>query len=424
MVQDAGKWGNSMKISLDKTIKAMSIALDLGEISSEIDTDIIEKVSNINYTEHKFLHHSKRTTYIAIKIAQELNIDKETLKLLYLCATLHDIGAINGLNISHNSETFIVEHCRLGSEITIPFPQYNNLSKIILYHHENYNGSGPFGLKGDQIPIESQIIRISDLIEVQYKDKEPSYLQRDRIIQWVNNNKGKLFCEKIANAFLKVSQKDIFWFDLENLPIMDFILDKISPKLDLYLNLQEFQSIATIFSNIIDSKSSFTATHSHGIAELCYSVSKYLNYDEEKCIKMKIAGLLHDIGKLAIPCNILNKNGSLTKEEFSIIKSHSYYTKIILDKIEDIPDISDWASNHHEKLNGSGYPRGLDHSLLCEESKILGVCDIYQALTEDRPYRKGLSVEKAFSILDNMVVENNLSLAAVNYLKNTLNYNI
>lgn len=201
---------------------------------------------------------------------------------------------------------------------------------------------------------------------------------------------------------------------------MDIILNREKPKFDIYIDLNNFEIIAEIFANIIDSKSSFTAKHSKGIAKLAYEVSRCIGYDCDKCKKMKIAGLLHDIGKLAIPLSILDKKGSLTPEEFEIIKSHVYYTKIILDRIEDIPEISIWASNHHEKLNGRGYPAGLTAESLSQESRILGVCDIYQALTEDRPYRDGLGRERALSIMKDMADNNFICKDALNNLKDTL----
>ncbi|MPN28700.1 3'3'-cGAMP-specific phosphodiesterase 1 [bioreactor metagenome] len=201
---------------------------------------------------------------------------------------------------------------------------------------------------------------------------------------------------------------------------MGFILDYIAPKKEKYVTLKEFEYIAEIFATIIDSKSGFTAMHSRGIADLAFEVSKYVGYDENKCLKMKIAGLLHDIGKLAIPATILDKKDKLTEDEFSLIKSHTYYTKLILDRIELIPDISEWAANHHEKLNGAGYPRRLSAEHISEESKIIGVCDIYQALTEDRPYRKGMYMYEAFQILDDMVKSEFICGNAVKALKSTL----
>ncbi|WMJ79634.1 HD domain-containing protein [Clostridium sp. MB40-C1] len=408
-----------MRISLDKTILAMAIALDLAEINSIEDTYVIENVSKINYSEHEFFHHSKRTAYIAIKIATELNLDTESMQCLYISSLLHDIGVTSSVSLTknHTSEKFIKQHCVDGANILNPFPVFNDISDIILYHHENYNGTGAMGLKKDEIPIISQIIRIADLIELSYKEKVPSFKQRDYIIDWIKSKENIIFSSEMVNAFLTLSQKDSFWFDVENVAFIDYILLYNSPHLDIYLNLQDFEKIAEIFSRIIDSKSKFTAEHSKGIAYLAYKISKHIGYSKEKCTKMKIAGLLHDIGKLAIPSKILDKNGPLTKNEFSIIKTHVYYTAIILNKIEDIPEISEWASNHHEKINGDGYPNRLNGDNLSEESRIIAVCDIYQALTEDRPYRKGLNIHKAISIMDEMSEKNYICKNALNHLK-------
>lgn len=410
-----------MNISLSKTIRAMSIALDLAEISSIGDKeDIIEDISNINYSDHEFTNHSKRTAYIALRIGYALNLCNQDMKRLHLAAILHDIGATNSLKSSHIPGGYIREHCIKGYDILQPFPTFHKTSNVILYHHENYNGTGPMNLKGNKTPIESQIIRLADLVELLYEEKVPPYKQQNRINNWVKSNSGIIFSPKVCDAFLDVASKDLFWFDLENIAFIGSILDNISPKLDIYLNLDDFETIAFIFSNIIDSKSNFTAMHSIGISELAFRISKHLGYSEEKCKKMKIAGLLHDIGKLAIPSKVLDKEGPLDKDEFSIIKSHVYYTYIILDKIDNIEDIRDWASNHHEKLNGKGYPAGLSSEALSEESRIIAVCDIYQALTEDRPYRDGLSKEKALSMMDSMANENLICKSALNHLKNAL----
>ncbi|MCH3965998.1 MAG: HD domain-containing protein [Clostridium sp.] len=413
-----------MKISMDKIIRAMSIALDLAQMSSRgsnYNTPIIEKITNINYSNHRFMHHSQRTTYIALKIAEQLNLSEDRKKYIYVVSLLHDIGASNCLDESHSSSLFIKKHCITGANIISTFPKFKGIDRIILYHHENFDGSGAIGLKGDSIPIESQIIRVSDITELLYKEDENVFKQREYIRNWIKRKSGIIFSKEIADAFLDISSKDIFWFDMENISFMDIILDKVRPKLNIYFDLNEFAIIAGIFANIIDDKSKFTATHSKGIAELAYLVSIHIGYDREKCSKMRIAGLLHDIGKLAIPISILDKEGALTPEEFEIIKSHVYYTRIILDRIEDIPDISTWASNHHEKLNGKGYPEGLTAKDLSEESRILAVCDIYQALTEDRPYRIGMERGKAFSIMDDMVKGGFICGRAFGNLKCALN---
>ena len=111
----------------------------------------------------------------------------------------------------------------------------------------------------------------------------------------------------------------------------------------------------------------------------------------------------------------------ITSPTFNIVKSHAYYTNLILSPISGFDDVRMWASNHHEKLNGTGYPNKLTDKDLSLESRILAVCDIYQALTEDRPYRDGLSQKKSFDILEKMASDNLICIKAVKLLYEALN---
>lgn len=122
-----------------------------------------------------------------------------------------------------------------------------------------------------------------------------------------------------------------------------------------------------------------------------------------------IASDLHDIGKLAIPNDIIDKAGKLTDTEFNQIKAHAFYTRKTIEAVKGFEDIADWAANHHEKLDGTGYPFGLTADTLCFESQLIGCLDIYQALTEDRPYRKSMSHNDACQILEDMANSNKIS---------------
>lgn len=410
-----------MNINLNNLVKSLSLALDLAEMSTSSKETIIEDISKVNYTKHTFMNHSKKVTYISLEIAKSLELNERNLNDLYISALLHDIGAVEILNFSHSCNDFILSHCDNGYDILKSFSKFKYISYITLHHHENWDGSGPNALKENEIPIESQIIRLADLIAVQYIEKDSIHTQKDFLRNWIIGNSNKIFSKKLVDAFIKVSEKDIFWFNLENVSYIPIILDKIAPMININLNIDELEDISYMFSKIIDKKSAFTAKHSNGIAHLAFNVAKHIGFHEKKCKKMRIAGLLHDIGKLAIPSSILDKNGSLTPEEFSIIKEHAYYTKIILDSIGGIDDIAQWASNHHEKLDGTGYPCGLMESELSLESKILCVCDIYQALTEDRPYRKGLEICEAVAIINNLVSDNKLCSKAAALVFETVN---
>jgi len=113
-----------------------------------------------------------------------------------------------------------------------------------------------------------------------------------------------------------------------------------------------------------------------------------------------IAATLHDLGKLAISNAILDKPGKLSEIEMERMKSHTYYTTMALQNIEGFEKISSWAGNHHEKLSGNGYPFGHDAAVLGFEERLMGCLDMYQALTEERPYRKGMEHAMALSILE------------------------
>lgn len=150
--------------------------------------------------------------------------------------------------------------------------------------------------------------------------------------------------------------------------------------------------------------SSSTFEHCKGLSSKTYTLCEFYKKNIDESCKLTIAGYLHDIGKLAIPAKILEKPGRLTEDEFTIIKTHVHYTKLALAPITVFEDITAWACNHHEKLNGSGYPAGLRAKELDFNSRLLCCLDIYQALTENRPYRDGLSHNSAVEILKNMCI--------------------
>ncbi len=128
-----------------------------------------------------------------------------------------------------------------------------------------------------------------------------------------------------------------------------------------------------------------------------------LGFNQFERRTLRRAGLLHDIGKLAISSQILDKPAKLTDEEFRVIQTHPTHTLRILERAPCFVSLADLAANHHEKLDGSGYPRSLTADSLDMPMRILAVADIYEALTADRPYRTPLPVEKALDVIDGEV---------------------
>lgn len=153
------------------------------------------------------------------------------------------------------------------------------------------------------------------------------------------------------------------------------------------------------FAKTIDIKDKYTNGHSTRVAEYTAMLTRELGYDEETVDKYYNIALLHDIGKIAIPPEVLNKPGKLTDEEFKIIKSHSMQGYRVLKDISIMPELAIGAGMHHERPDGKGYPNGLKGDEVPRVAQIIGVADTFDAMYSDRPYRKRMNFEKAVSII-------------------------
>ena len=376
-----------MNFNISQCLEAFSLALDFAEM------DYL-KVT---------MHHSRKVAYISLNIGRAMNLSDEEIKDLYALSLLHD----NGLTLAalKLKELDLIEslheHCTEGEKNLESFPLYKRRENVILYHHEDYDGTGLFKISGEDIPIFSQIIHLADSLDRNFNLPRLKSNKREEVIRYASKNKNILFSPIVVDIFLSISHKERFWLDLSFYNITE-VLNRIAPQIIYEYSWEDIIPISETFMNIIDSKSKFTCNHSKGISEKIRIMSDYYNFVTEKKLKLYIAANLHDLGKLYLPNAILEKPDKLNAFEFSEIKRHTYYTKLALDKIDGFEDISSWAANHHEKLNGKGYPESLCADELDFESRLLGVIDIYQALTEERPYRRGLSHKETMKIIYSM----------------------
>jgi len=382
-----------MTLSLNKFLFSISFALDLAE-------------TEIKCTSAK---HSKRVAYICLKISNLMGLDDKEKFDLCSYSLLHDNGLIesycnftneyekDGAENYFNMINFS-EHCVIGENNIKDFPFLTSQKDIILYHHENYDGTGLFGKKGSEIPLLSQLISFADIIDSTFDLTIIDYDKKEEINKFVFENEEKLFSKDIVKVYEKLSNSLLFWGDLEYFDEVN-PLENILPDFSMEISLEDFLGITKIFSKIIDGKSKFTAKHSKDLEAKSLKLVEYFNLDEETKLKIQIASNLHDIGKLGTPNSILDKDGTLSNSELFEIKKHAYLTHSILSKIDDFSDITKWASAHHERLDGTGYPFGLTSNELGLEERIVSCLDFYQALVEDRPYRKSFNHNDAVSLL-------------------------
>ncbi|MBK5201551.1 MAG: HD domain-containing protein [Spirochaetaceae bacterium] len=359
-------------------------------------------------------NHSKRTTLIALKLAKVLKLDASEISSLCIYALIHDCATSN--EEFHYLEKFGRDelekskiHCTLIESITPHSIVRCNDVNIILYHHENWDGSGLFGKKGIEIPLLSQIIKLASDIEILYRANKNS----TEIFNLINIKCNYYYSQKLVDTF-NVVQREPLFYKLLKKSFIDIELKSIVGNRTIDINSSALIELTIIFKAILNTKSPFTNEHSTRVSKLAAIMAEYYNFDEERTENFVFAAIIHDVGKLLVPNSILNKKGPLTKDEIFIIHKHPIHTQRLLNKIYGLEEICNWASQHHEKLNGSGYPYGLKESELCFESQLLTVLDIYEALSADRPYRPALSYEKLSIIMQDMVNKGELNEDMVN----------
>ena len=169
----------------------------------------------------------------------------------------------------------------------------------------------------------------------------------------------------------------------------------------MYENIKEnYLKTVKALAIAVDAKDEYTHTHSENVSRYAEKLCKIIGLNPQETESIKNAALLHDIGKIGIPGYILNKPGALNKDEYDdVMKQHVIIGANILKNVPFFTEISDLVLHHHEKWDGTGYPDGLKGEKIPLGSRIIAICDVYDALTTDRPYRKAMSIEEALKII-------------------------
>ena len=293
------------------------------------------------------------------------------------------------------SRELIQIRCERGAEITrlIGFPE--ETARAIRSLDEHWDGKGhPDGLRGEEIPLLARICGLAQTVEVFFNAHGPGGAEEVAAVR-----SGRWFDPALVEILLAEAGEGGLWEDLSGddpgrevarLEPVDRTLEATPERVDL---------VARAFGEIIDAKSPYTYHHSAGVARVVVAMGERAGFGPDASRDMMRAGLLHDIGKLGISNRILDKPGGLTDAEYTKIKQHPRMTYDILSRVGPFRPIAETAANHHEKLDGSGYHRGIRAEGLDLPSRMLAVADIYDALSADRPYHKALPQEKVIDIL-------------------------
>ena len=343
--------------------------------------------------------HQHRTAFIALEIARFADLEPEIIENIFIAALLHDIGAITvEEKISvHNFEKVNENiHTIRGELLLEQIPWLRKISKIVRNHHKKWS-DWEEGLE-NPIVLSSQIILLSDYVE-RLIDKNKYILHQSKdIMEIINKLSDTVINKKLVDYFIDVSKREDFWLDLISPRLYTLLLNNGQFK-NIQISLEDVSLISNLYRDLIDFKSRYTATHTSGVSECAVKLSELFGLVELDVKSMRIAGNFHDIGKLVIPNSILEKPGKLTVDEFAIMRCHTYHTFNTLNSIGGLHRIAEWAAYHHEKLDGSGYPFHLTKEEIGTGSRIMTVADIFTAISEDRPYRKGMDKDEVYKVI-------------------------
>ncbi|NOR51557.1 MAG: HD domain-containing protein [Gammaproteobacteria bacterium] len=367
--------------------------------------DLVISTSNaIDLVSHDVANHHKRVAFIALSIAREMGLSSTSRRDLLYAALLHDIGALNlkeRLNALEAWEgTAHDTHAEAAYLLLSKFRHFKKVAEIVRYHHTPWEHA--VTVADDSISIESCILHLADRIDSLIKMDRPILGQATHISSTISRRSGSNFMPELTEVFSELAWKESFWLQLMD-PQLEQQLSEEGWVSRVELDWDDLQDFSEIIAQLIDFRSRFTATHSSGVSTVAAIIANLVGFSEYECAKMKVAGYLHDVGKLAIPSEILEKPASLNSEEFQTIKSHAYYTHRILSSVTGLEDITAWASMHHERLDGQGYPFRQPGNTIPLGARIMAVADVFTALSETRPYREKSSREELLLEFEKLV---------------------
>jgi putative nucleotidyltransferase with HDIG domain len=289
--------------------------------------------------------------------------------------------------------------CDRGAEIARKMRFSENVAEGVRSLDEHWNGGGmPQLLSGEQIPLYSRIALIAQVVDVFQMANGIEAAKRE-----IRHRSGSWFDPQLAAAFERVAARAEFWSVLRSGELQTAIFELEPAQQRSFVDEDYLDDIAAAFAQVIDSKSPFTSGHSERVTLFADLIAEQLGFDPERRRRLKRASLLHDIGKLGVSNSILDKPDKLDAEEWVAMQKHTTLGETILSRIAAFRELAAIAGSHHERLDGKGYPRGVREDQLSLEIRIVTTADIFDALTADRPYRKAMPVDKALSIMTEMV---------------------
>jgi HD-GYP domain-containing protein (c-di-GMP phosphodiesterase class II) len=254
--------------------------------------------------------------------------------------------------------------------------------------YEQWDGRGwPGRLEGVDVPVAARLALLAEFVEVAHRVggvAAASALARRRSGKQFDPELAKLICD----------DGELILSSLDSIATWEAVIDA-EPALAVTLSGDQFDTALLAIANFVDLKSPYTLGHAHAVADLAGEAGTQLGLSQPEVRTLRRAGLVHDLGRLGISNSIWDKRGPLGVGEWERVRLHPHLTERMLHQSEALAPLGTIAAQHSERLDGSGYPRGLAGAAISRPARILGAADAYQAMREHRPYRPARSADEA-----------------------------
>jgi HD-GYP domain-containing protein (c-di-GMP phosphodiesterase class II) len=285
-------------------------------------------------------------------------------------------------------EAMITQHASLARTLAERLGLSAAVQEAVGASYERWDGHGwPGVLEGDAIPIASRLAQVAEYVEVAHRVGGV-----DSARALARKRAGHQFDPSLSAVLSR--DADAIFGDLDATRTWDAVI-AAEPALRVVLSGEGVDVALRVIADFVDLKSPYTLGHAHAVSELTADAGRQLGLPEEDLVVLRRAGLVHDLGRLGVSNAIWDKRGPLGAGEWERVRMHPYLTERMLHQSASLAPLAGIAVAHRERLDGSGYPRGLSGGAISRSARILGTVDAYRSMREPRPYRPALTSDEA-----------------------------
>ncbi len=372
--------------------------------------------------------HAQRVAYVGVYLASELGLDTTRIEEVYFACLLHDAGmaatttSVPRLDPARGAKLIsgtsapvdvlgaspdgkwadvlhaLTQHCEVGAKIARKLGLGEAVARAVAAHHDCWDGSGVTA-NGDRGSIVARVVAVADRVESIIDAESSPLLTRRRGPQLVRDMAGSELDPDIADRMAGLAAKDDFWLGFFDNDLSGALMALNYGGILAHDELFDFLGVIT---DVIDSRNGREPGRGRRVAELAHRTALVCDMTERRADLVRAAALLQDIGTLGVPVNYLSKPDILTIEEMSAVQLHPAYARDILSEVPGLGAPAWWVGCHHERIDGKGYPGMLEGDEVPAEAQIIGMCETYEALTNERPYRRAMSLGDALDVMQGL----------------------